>query len=101
MDWTNITLPDGAPLFEENVRPKIFGYRIQHKKTGNLLPRTTPEEIYSKAAAIRKMNQVAGYYDRVLFEPFDIFDYHLVDIYDIEKPDAYVYMIDKDDFLLE
>lgn len=93
-----IILPDGSPLSEKNVQPKIFGYQIVHKQTGRILPGTTRNEIYSKAGAIKKMNIIAGQYD-LMEESLNIWDYTLKVIYDYEIPKKFVYIIDEKDWL--
>lgn len=95
-----IVLPDGSPLSEDNVRPKIFGYQIVHKLTGRILPSTTRKQVYSKAAAIKKMNHVASMYT-VMQASLDIWDYELVPLYEHEKPEEYVYFMDNDDHLFD
>ena len=95
MTKPRIILPNGFPLDmdKSNVRPTIFGYRIEHKLTGRILPGTNRDEIYSKTAGIRKMNKIASAYQQV-GEHFNIWDYILVAVYDFEKPDKYVYIVD-------
>lgn len=89
-----IILPDGSPMFEDSFEPKVFGYQIVHKQTGRILPGTTREQIYSKAAGIRMMNKIAGQYDIM-----DIWEYDLSPIYVHDKPKEYVYFVDNDDYL--
>lgn len=99
MKKPRIILPDGTPLDAlDNVQPKIFGYRIVHKLTGRILPGTTRQEIYSKAAGIKKMNQIASMFNQQQC-PLDIWDYTLEVIYDFEIPVEYKYYTDGDDNL--
>jgi hypothetical protein len=93
-------MSDGTPMSEDTLKPKVFGYQIVHKITGRILPTTTRTEIYSKAAAIRKMNKVTSQFN-VMECTLDIWDYELSPIYDHDKPTAYNYIIDKDDYLYE
>jgi hypothetical protein len=100
MNKPTIILPDGTPVLDlDNVRPEIFGYRIVHVITGRILPGTTRNEIYSKAAAIRKMNRVATMFN-IMQCPLDIWDYALSEVYDFEKPKEYKYIVDKNDNIL-
>ena len=93
-----IVLPDGSPLSEDNLRPVMFGYHIVHKHTGRILPGTTRNEIYSKAAAIRKMNWISAQFN-MMAELLDIWEYELKEIYEYEKPRNFIYIVDEDDWL--
>jgi len=95
-----IVMSDGRSLTEDDLKPKVFGYRIVHKLTGRILPGTTRSEIYSKAAAIKKMNSVNSMY-MVMQCPLDIWDYDLVEVYEHEKPKEFIYLTDSEDFLFE
>ena len=99
MGLPNIVLPDGSLLNDDNVRPELMGFQIVHTLTGRILPSTTRKELYSKAAAIRKMNNVASMYN-IMQVSLDIWDYQLCPIYDIECPDDYVYIEDINDNIL-
>ena len=94
-----IILTNGVPLDLDNFKTKVFGYRIVHKETGRILPGTSRNEIYSKAAGIRKMNQVASAFN-VMQAPLDIWQYNLQPIYDFEIPKEYNYIIDENDNVL-
>ena len=93
-----ITLPDGTPLEPglTNLKPKVFGFKIMHKLTERILPGTTRNEIYSKAAAITKMNQIASAFNQ-MEAPLDIWSYELIPIFDFEKPKDFVYIVDNND----
>ena len=98
MSSPNIILPDGSLYTPDNVRPDIIGYQIVHTITGRILPGTTRSQIYSKAAAIRKMNEVASMYN-VMQTSLDIWDYILHPMYDFEEPAGCMYITDRDDDL--
>ena len=99
MDKPRIILPDGTPVLNlDQVKPEIFGYMIVHTLTGRILPGTTRSEVYSQAAAIRKMNKVASAFN-IMQATLDIWDYTLEEIYDFEKPKDFVYYTDIDDNL--
>jgi hypothetical protein len=93
-----IILPDGSPILEDSFKPKVFGYQIVHKITGRILPGTTREQIYSKAAAISKMNWVIGQF-AVQQHQIDIWEYELCPIYEHDKPKKWNYIVDKNDYL--
>lgn len=93
-------MSDGSPLSEDSFKPKVFGYQIVHKTTGRILPTTTRTEIYSKAAAIRKMNRVASQFT-VMDCTINIWDYELSPLYEHDKPTEYKYIIDNDDYMYE
>jgi hypothetical protein len=99
MKTPDIILPDGTKFDPDNVQPKLIGFHIVHKLTGRILPSTTRQEVYSKAAAIRKMNQVASMYN-VMQASLDIWDYELCPIYDIECQKDYIYIEDINDDIL-
>ncbi len=99
MGLPEIVLPDGSSLNDDNVRPKLIGFQIVHRLTGRILPSTTRSEIYSKAAAIRKMNSTASMFN-IMQAPLDIWDYELCPIYDIECPKEYKYIEDINDDIL-
>lgn len=94
----SIVHSDGSEFNLDNVQPELIGYQIVHNITGRILPGTTRQEMYSMAAGIRKMNQVASMYT-VMQCSLDIWDYELCPMYDIECPKNYIYISDKDDTL--
>lgn len=91
---------DGSEFNLDNVHPELIGYQIVHKLTGRILPGTTRKELYSMAAGIKKMNQVASMYT-VMHCSLDIWDYELCPVYDIECPKDYIYIKNKDDTLFD
>lgn len=94
-----IRLEDGRFLNDlDDLKPEVCGYKIVHQLTGRILPSTTRKEIYSKAAAIKKMDATAQIFN-MHCTPLDIWDYALEPIYDFEKPDDCIYINDKDDNL--
>lgn len=96
--FKGIILNDGTPLSEHNVQPTILGYRIVHQLTSRILPGTTRNEVYSKPAAIKKMNQIASMYT-IQHAQLDIWDYDLEEIYDFECPMNPKFITDSDDHL--
>ena len=98
MSSPNITLPDGSMFDLNNVQPKIIGFQIIHNLTGRILPGTNRNELYTKAAGVRKMNQVASMYT-VMHSSLDIFEYNLTPMYEFEEPDGAKYIKDNDDHL--
>ena len=99
MGLPNIVLPDGSLLTDDNVRPELIGFQIVHALTSRILPSTDRNEVYSKAAAIRKMNKVASMYN-IMQVSLDIWDYELCPIYDIDCPKDYIYIEDINDDIL-
>lgn len=98
-----VTLSDGTPLFELEVQipaAKVVGYQIKHKLTNRILPGTTRKEVYTKGAAINKMNQVNSMY-MVMQCPLDIWDYELIDVLDIDCPADPVFITSPNDYLFE
>lgn len=82
IDW-GISFSDGSSFELDNVLPDILGYQIVHVQTGRILPNTTRKELYTKAAAIRKMNKVAAMFT-VMHSQLDIWEYILTPMYEGE-----------------
>lgn len=95
-----IVTSNGNTFDPDDLQPKIVGYQIKHNQTGRILPSTTRKELYSKAAAIKKMNQTAQIFNMAC-ATLDIWDYSLVPVYDFEEPEDYIYVSDKNDDLLD
>lgn len=100
MGLPEITMPDGSPLSEDKTQPKVLGFKIEHKLTSRILPGTTRKEIYSKAAAVKKMNSVNSMF-MVMQCTLDIWDYELVEVYDLDCPTDPVYITDPEDYLFD
>ena len=94
-----ITLSNGTELDKdlELAAPKILGYQIINKQTERILPGTTRNEIYIKAAGIRKMNQISTMFN-IMQASIEIWDYRLVPVYEFEGlPQDYKLIRDADD----
>lgn len=91
---------DGEELSERSLKPKVIGFRIVHKQTTRILPGTTRNEVYTKAAGVKKMNSVASMYT-VMQASLDIWEYELEEIYDFECPDDPIFITSQDDYLFE
>ena len=84
-----ILTSDGRPFKLDNVSP-LIGYQVEHKLTGRLLPTCTRFQIYDLFSMLEKMGQVAEFLDREGEEPFDIFEYELVPIYEGELEGSFI-----------
>lgn len=94
-----IVLSDGTSILDlDDLKPDIFGYMIVHVLTGRILPGTSRNEVYSKAAAIKKMVKIASQFT-IMHTQLDIWDYTLEPIYDFEKPKDFIYFTDEEDYL--
>jgi len=93
-----ITTSDGHIFDPDDHKPEVIGYQIKHNLTGRILPSTTRKEVYSKAAAIHKMDETAITFNMMSAE-LDIWEYDLVPIYDFEREEDFIYISDKDDNL--
>jgi hypothetical protein len=90
-----ITFSDGQEFNLDNVLPDLLGYQIVHVLTGRILPGTTRTELYTKAAAIKKMNKVASMFT-VMHTQLDIWEYTLSPMYEGEIKE-YVLITDLND----
>ena len=93
-----IVTSDGGIFDADDLKPKIIGYQIKHNQTGRILPSTTRKEIYTKAAAIHKMDQTAIMFNMMSTE-LDIWEYELIPVYDFEEEEDFKYITDRDDHL--
>lgn len=77
IDW-QISNSDGTEFNLDNVHePVLLGYQITNVHTGRILPATDRKEVYTHAAAIRKMNAVGA-----TFPELEIWDYTLSPMYE-------------------
>ena len=88
-----ITTSDGKKFNLNMVsEPTILGYQAEHKDTGRILPLCPRHEIYSLFTLIKKMGEVSAHMDEQGIE-FNIWEYELVPIYEIEVEGfSYVYV---------
>jgi len=93
-----IVTSNGNTFDPDGFEPEVVGYQIKHVITGRILPSTSRRELYSMAAAIRKMNTTAVQFN-MMGASLDIWDYRPEPVYDFECPNDYIYINDKDDNL--
>ena len=83
-----ITLRNGQPLDLDNINP-VIGYQAEHRVTGRLLPMCNRFEAYELFTLLKKMGDVSAHLDECGI-PFDIWDYDLVEIREVDEGSKFV-----------